>query len=441
MAWSAGNIYFYDGTVRSVNADTTGPLLSSSEPEVIYFDLSDSESPTALDLHQIEQSTYYSTYFSETTGILCIAEAADSPCPAKFLPSYGKEPLILADQIDVAGLLICYDQDDGERYEIPLGTHITGGKIYLWSGTSGTSYESGDWYDEGGILLDATNGLQIYGNTATWHTGVGTYIGCITADGSTFFVWSNQDLELNTADDGEDIEFVVNGSYNVFPTQHLLNNLGVSADAWDNVYADKYYGKSQVISDFQDHDDIGMLRSIKHKPEGKLDINSFPEEITEPFGTEEAGRQARLDKLDRKVAKIDDEAAKLKEFKEGADDAVEVLTDELDTLKVSMLPRALKSSGLTSKNKEERKQARILQRKQDELNWFTKKKNDIEKQQNQNKESKDRILKRKKDEMKRYDEVEPVRGIDMLNWQSLLTGSIIQLADRFDALEARLNGQ
>ena len=237
-------------------------------------------------------------------------------------------------------------------------------------------------------------------------------------------------MELNTADDGEDIEFVVNGSYNVFPTQHLLNNLGVSADAWDNVYADKYYGKSQVISDFQDHDDIGMLRSIKHKPEGKLDINSFPEEITEPFGTEEAGRQARLDKLDRKVAKIDDEAAKLKEFKEGADDAVEVLTDELDTLKVSMLPRALKSSGLTSKNKEERKQARILQRKQDELNWFTKKKNDIEKQQNQNKESKDRILKRKKDEMKRYDEVEPVRGIDMLNWQSLLTGSIIQLADK-----------
>jgi len=60
----------------------------------------------------------------------------------------------------------------------------------------------------------------------------------------------------------------------------------------DKCYAKKFYGKSDVIDIFQDHDDVALLRQIGHTSDHKLDLSTLPVELLE----DEADMQAALDR-------------------------------------------------------------------------------------------------------------------------------------------------
>jgi len=290
------------------------------------------------------------------------------------------------------------DLDDianGITYGKVKTTQISGGIITLTSAT----YKVDDWYEEGGIVLDAALGMEIWGGTAKWHTSGGTYKGCLTALGSGFYVWSNDELYLDASDGAGDILFILHSSADALPYQSGVNNFGTSSYYWDRIYAYAYYGKDTSINSFQNHDDVAMLRMIKHKPNGKLDINSFPEEITEEEGEEERSRQKVLDKIAKHELQFQKDYEELVKKKNEA----------------GKLPES-------SPEEQYRK---------------AKKQKDIGKRLKDHNDAKAKFDKRKQDTLKHFQNTEPIRAINIMDWQSLLMGSILQLADRLDAIEAK----
>ncbi len=95
VSWLAGTIKFYDGTTQAVSAGNTGNLANTTL-RYIYFDLNDVAPGT------LKVTTDYLSVMTTKTGILCLIQKGSiSGIKATVIPSYGKEPLITPDFIDM----------------------------------------------------------------------------------------------------------------------------------------------------------------------------------------------------------------------------------------------------------------------------------------------------------------------------------------------------
>lgn len=291
------------------------------------------------------------------------------------------------------------DIDNGSTYEKLKDTDIRSGHIDLTSYV----YAHGEWYNYSSIEIDADTGIKFFGNPALWYNASDAYRGCLAAEGNTFFIWSNYDLCLCTRDEGQDIIFDVDGdkgNYIVYPQTTNDIDLGSSAYYWYRVYAYIYYGKITSIGAFQDHDDIALLRAIKSK-DGKLDVDTFPAEITET--DEEMGKahQDAVAKVDKHEQRVRDDVNNAKLEKQGEEAKEAVSQDEKGK-------KAIKVKNADFKVKQAEKAVA-------------------------------RFDKKKKKVLKSLEETKNVRGVNMLGWQSLLMGSILQLAEKVDALAEKVN--
>jgi len=281
---------------------------------------------------------------------------------------------------------------EGSTYKRVRATQIDAGYLKLTSQTT----KDGKWYSESGIIIDAGVGIEIHGGVGTWHTSAGTYRGCLNADGSVFYVWSNDILEINTYDSGYDIRVATKNNYWFYPYFNDYTYLGTSSKYWKRVYANTYYGKNTTIQSFQSHDDIQMLRSIKHR-DGMLDIDTFPAEIVE---SDDEMQQCR-----QQIKRKDDE------HDQALQTEYQQLKDELGKAQRGNLPEAQKQKAVRDIDQRIAQQEKAIE------------------DAHRRRSEADSTMEASKD----------TKGIDMLGWQSLLMGSILQLADKVEALEKKLN--
>jgi len=194
VAWTSVNgIKFYDGTTQAISAGNTGNLATAAI-YYIYFDLD------AVDPKVLKVATSYMSVMTTRTGLVCLVQrGSTSSIKATFIPSYGKEPLITADFIDMTGLK-SYDYGSGATLQAILSTQIQAGTIKISSATTfnsgynpstkaeddfsnvSTTYKlrttqidggyikltldsvkSGEWYNESGVEIDASHGINLYG--------------------------------------------------------------------------------------------------------------------------------------------------------------------------------------------------------------------------------------------------------------------------------------
>ncbi len=161
VSWLAGTITFYDGTTQAVAAGNTGNL-SDTDVRYIYFDLNDA-SPNVL---KVATVAAYIAGLTESKGVLCLIQKGSAAgIKATVIPSYGKEPLITADVINMAGLLE-YDFGSGTKLQAILATQISAGNLKLTSGT----VKDGEWYKQTGVVIDASYGVSLYGGHVALRT-------------------------------------------------------------------------------------------------------------------------------------------------------------------------------------------------------------------------------------------------------------------------------
>jgi hypothetical protein len=289
------------------------------------------------------------------------------------------------------------DIGNGSTYEKMRGTDIYSGHIDLTS----SLYAHGIWYDYSGVIIDADTGIELHGGSVlSIYTPTDIQRGCIGAEGTDFVFTSlsfGADIVLEP---DYDVVFIVDSpTYSIHPSLTSDVYLGDSAYYWGRVYSYVYYGKLTSIYAFQDHDDIAMLRSIKSK-DGKLDANSFPQELTE---TDEEMQIA----YDKAVAKLNDNEQRL------ATDCEE-------------LKRKKKEAENEPEDDDEKRE-----RKQKKLK-------DLSRNIKATEEAITKFQKRKPKVLKSLDENKKTKGVNMGNWQSLIMGSVLQLADKVDALEKKI---
>lgn len=157
VSWtSTTGIKFYDGTVRTVAAGNTGNLAT----DAIYYIYFDTTIPATGDLTlQVDTIDHYvASHLSITTGTLCVIQRNSSGGLATILPSYGKEPHISTDWIDMSGLKDWTDPVYGGHYTAIMSTQFQAGYLKLTAQT----YKEKQWYAESGVIIDATAGIDIF---------------------------------------------------------------------------------------------------------------------------------------------------------------------------------------------------------------------------------------------------------------------------------------
>ena len=205
VSWSSATIKFYGGTTQSILAGNTGDI-PDDDIRYIYFDLADAN-PNVLKI-----TTSYQSVMTEKTGLVCLVQrGSNTGIKATFIPSYGKEPLITPDFIDMTGIK-AYTYSDGTQIQGIFGTQIqaghirlsaetyfasgydpTGKEIIVHRGTSAPSDKTklwfdtatetmkrwdgsawvtmkGEWYNKSGVLVDATKGIRLYGKDMAFGT-------------------------------------------------------------------------------------------------------------------------------------------------------------------------------------------------------------------------------------------------------------------------------
>ena len=219
VAWTSGTIKFYDGTTQAVASGNTGSM-TGTNLYYIYFDLADA-SPNVL-----KQTTNYLSVMTSETGVVCIAQkGSGSTNTARFIPSFGKEPLITADLIYLTGL---YDQLPDGTYGKVLSTIIAAGLIQVGSGTKDSTLDGWnissteivgqlDGVDQvvlntngeitaaaGGIVLNSTH-LGMVGAVFDIYTSsisAGNRVGVIDGNASGFYFTSDNDYDIVISADG-----------------------------------------------------------------------------------------------------------------------------------------------------------------------------------------------------------------------------------------------
>lgn len=441
VAWSSGGVKFYDGTTQSIDAGNTGNLATDAI-YVIYFDLADA-SPNVLKVQQIDLYKLFS--FTEYTSVLCVVQrSGDASVDAKFLPGTEKQSLIVADWIHMEGLKD-YTFEDGTVLHGIFTTDISAGHLKL---TSYTTYESddynptkkadddfgnvsytykvrttqinagyllltsatyfdGEWYDESGILIDADHGIYLDGEAIWWYDGA-SYLGAIAAQSPNFFVYGVNNIWLATYDaespyTGDVIfELATGVDACVYPYTSYDVWLGDSTHYWERVYSHIYYGKITSIAAFQDYDDIAMLRGIKHK-DGKLDTSTFPSEILESAEDLQKSYQKAKGNIERQGEVLAQSKTKLEQEIQQDEEALEGQVTDTEEKKKLESNIKKKKKALATKDK-----------------------------------AISRYNKNKGKQLQAIEEDGKVKAIDMMSWQSLNMGAILQLADKVEALEERL---
>lgn len=205
VAWTSGTIKFYDGTEQAISSGNFD--MPDGQIYYIYFDLDDA-SPNVL-----KTTTSYTSVMDLKTGLVCLVQRGSSTgILCTVIPSYGKEPLITADFIDMTGIKN-YTYPDGTHVQSLLNTQIQAGHILLsaetyyasetyniagkevqivrsdtaptdttklwWDTTlkvmkryDGAAWTTmaGEWYNKTGILIDATKGIRAYGTNMAFAT-------------------------------------------------------------------------------------------------------------------------------------------------------------------------------------------------------------------------------------------------------------------------------
>ena len=211
---------------------------------------------------------------------------------------------------------------NGTTYGRVAVTDISSGHILLSS-----TIKSGEWYNESGVEIDASHGINIYGTNnalTTRATKAGTIQCYVGTDGAIYagagavkldasgiivtgqylklvngayygwvYVGGTGDLNVMsyngkvalTADSDIILQALStyvklasgtrlqSGGASTSDTSHLYDIhpynastwLGDSTEYFDRIYAGTYYGKTTTIQSFQKHDDIALVKAIKSK--------------------------------------------------------------------------------------------------------------------------------------------------------------------------------
>ncbi len=177
---SGGTIEFYDGTSQAIEYIGTFTETTYTIPGAgiyyVYFDLDDTHPNTLLVTND------YLSVMDSKTGLVCLIQKGSAVgIKASVIPSYGKEPLITPDFIDMTGIR-SYPFDEGyseySYIQSIRSTQISSGWLKLTS----DSVFDGKWYQESGVIIDASAGISIYGTDMAFATfkdltdyGTGTY--------------------------------------------------------------------------------------------------------------------------------------------------------------------------------------------------------------------------------------------------------------------------
>jgi len=275
VSWSSGTIKFYDGTEQEI--DSGDYHIPGSAVRYIYFDLDDA-SPDELKV-----TDNYLNVLSLKTGVVCmIQRGSDSDIKATVIPSYGKEPLLTADVILLAGLT-------GEDLNGAM-TEISAGRIALTINQNlddqGMSIISdGDEkvkIDDDGVTLRGKH-LLFKGTSGGLRAAIGVlssvlYIETVrdndyiwlSAPGSGGYIVLEADnitLKGGIADD-------------LYPNMHEQHNNGYLDAAWAQLVAEFVYSDAGTILAYQGHDDIALLKAVKSKKnkrnEDVIDASALP---------------------------------------------------------------------------------------------------------------------------------------------------------------------
>lgn len=151
VSWESGTIKFYDGTTQAISAGSHN--LTDGLVHYIYFDLDD-DNPQVLKV-----VSNYINVLTVKTGMICLIQRASAEgIMATVIPSYGKEPLITCDVIDMTGILE-YDYDEDLKIRVLLHTQISSGLLRLTADT----IKNEKWYSQHGVVIDALHGINIFG--------------------------------------------------------------------------------------------------------------------------------------------------------------------------------------------------------------------------------------------------------------------------------------
>lgn len=203
VEWTADKIKFYDGTEQNISSGNYN--LPDSTIRYIYFDLDDDNPGT------LKTTTDYTSVMTQNTGLLCLIQKGSvAGIDATVIPSYGKQPLITPDIIQMTGLKE-YSYADGTKLQGLFSTQVQAGYIHLSAETSfasgydptgkelivhrgasapvdtsklwfdttngimkgydgGWKVLEGEWYNKSGVCIDATQGINIYGTNMAFVT-------------------------------------------------------------------------------------------------------------------------------------------------------------------------------------------------------------------------------------------------------------------------------
>ncbi len=166
---------------------------------------------------------------------------------------------------------------DGTTSKKVLATDISAGHINLYSGT----VKSAEWYNESGVVIDATIGITLTGELDL----------IFTAGASTNYIYNaaaTGNLTIYAAEAGKNVELASNGG--TIRVHDKIANLGVAylidiGDAtnyFDDVYADDFVNCCTFFS-FDSFDDLELIKAIKSKTNEKgqivIDATSLPAQV------------------------------------------------------------------------------------------------------------------------------------------------------------------
>lgn len=188
-----------------------------------------------------------------------------------------------------------------------------------------------------------TNTFSLGTTDAAWEHIWGKYIHGLTisvgSGGIYPIVSSSYDLgtitypwnKLWTNYIGSSQTLALSGTYiscgaSIYPTVNNLFQCGFSNYAWSHIYGIRLYAEDGTVHDFQEYDDIQLLKNLKAKPnkEGRmsLDASSLPDELVKisddgktkfvNMGGLQGLTIGILRKLNAKIEKLEGEIEKLK---------------------------------------------------------------------------------------------------------------------------------
>jgi hypothetical protein len=245
IAWTSTNgINFYDGTHIHVTENANSEIPSTGI-YYIYFDASEA-SPVTL---------HYTTDFASLLtganasylGLLCMVQRGSAPGIAPtILPSYGKEPLITTDMIQMAGFKTWTDPATGIVYDAILGTDVTAGHITLSAiQTAGAT----TIINQESIPTSTAIG-DVWIKTSTGQTYCAASVGANEIKAGEWVLFQDEDIAaaLQVASDAQDTADgkIVTFVQTSIPTSTDVGDLWVDSDDDNKLYRAASIGANEI---------------------------------------------------------------------------------------------------------------------------------------------------------------------------------------------------